>query len=188
MTAGATGHDHQPFGLGPRRRRLLLAAGLAMAALGAVAPFFPAATSLAVGATAGWLLWFAGALTLGFAILLSSSRLYLSGILAGLIMTGAGMLLTFWPTLGAMATAILVTAVFIVDGSFQVALALKLRPVAAWRWVLASAVASLLAAVLMATRLPERSTLGLGLLLALAFLTTGLGLIVLALARQTTPR
>jgi len=79
---------------------------------------------------------------------------------------------------------VLLAAVFVVDGSFQVALALHLRPVKAWRWVLASAFASLVAAALLAAGAPERSQATLGLVLGLAFATTGAALLAIGLRRH----
>ena len=96
------------------------------------------------------------------------------------------MLLTFRPATGALALAILLAAVFVVDGSFQVALALKLRPVKAWRWVLASAFASLIAAALTAGGALEGVPTDVGTVIALAFVTTGLGLLAVAATRPTT--
>lgn len=183
MTAAPAAETHHPFGPLHARRRHLMTAGLAMTLLGVAAPFFPREASLAVGAAAGWLVWLAGAVMLGLSLLMLPSWLYLSGIVASLFITGVGMVLTFRPETGALATAILLAAVFIVDGSLQVVLALKLRPVRAWRWVLASAFASLVAAGLIALGVPERSTTSIGLLLGLAFVTTGLGLLAVGLTR-----
>jgi len=184
MTAApAADTRHHPFGPLQARRRHLLAAGVAMTLLGVTAPFFPREASLAVGAAAGWLVWLSGAVMLGLSLLMLPSWLYLSGIVASLFITGVGMVLTFRPETGALATAVLLAAVFIVDGSLQVVLALKLRPVKAWRWVLASAFASLVAAGLIALGVPERSTASIGLLLGLAFVTTGLGLLAVGLTR-----
>jgi len=75
----------------------------------------------------------------------------------------------------------------VVDGSFQLGAALHLRPLHAWRWLLASAATSLATAVLLATGLPVRTPQSVAVLLAAAFATTGLALIATGLAR-TAPR
>lgn len=167
----------------PQRR--LAVAGAAMLLLGILAPVFPTLLSVAAGVAAGWLLWFAGAVMLGLSLLILPSWLRLGGVVASFFAVGAGMLLTFRPTTGALALAVLLAAVFVVDGSFQVALALKLRPVRAWRWVLASAFASLIAAALTAGGALEGAPPDVGTVIALAFVTTGLGLLAVAAARPT---
>lgn len=174
---------HTPFGALELKRRPLLVAGAGMLVLGLAAPVYPLAT-LVVGVVAGWLLWLGGAVMLGFSLLLAPGRLRLVSILSSLLLVAAGVALTFRPTLGALATAALLAAVFIVDGSVQTALALKLRPLGAWRVMLASAFASLVAGALLATGWPERSPQAVGLLLGLAFVTTGAGFIALATAHR----
>lgn len=174
-----------PLGeLAPKRRRLVLA-GTGMLLLGLAAPIFPLAATLAIGFIAGWLLWLAGAITLGFSLLLIPGRLRLIAVLSSLFIVAVGVLLTLRPTLGALATAVLLGAVFIVDGSLQAVLALRLRPAGPWRAMLASAFASLAAAALFFTGWPERSPQAVGLLLALAFLTTGGGFVVLGLGGRS---
>lgn len=185
MSAAHTLLSRTPLGeLAPKRRRLVLA-GAGMLLLGLAAPTFPLAATLAVGFMAGWLLWLAGAITFGFSMMLLPGRLRLVSVLASLFIIAVGVLLTARPTLGALATAVLLGAVFIVDGSLQAVLALRLRPAGPWRAVLASAFASLAAAALFFTGWPERSPQAVGLLLALAFLTTGGGFMVLGLAGRT---
>ena len=182
MTAAPPTSMPTPFGPLELKRRPLLVAGAGMVLLGLAAPVFPLAT-VVVGFAAGWLLWLGGAVMLGFSLLLAPGRLRLVSIFASLFITAAGVLLTFRPTLGALATAVLLAAAFIIDGSVQTALALRLRPLGAWRVMLASAFASLVAGALLATGWPERSPETVGLLLGLAFVTTGAGFLAVGLSR-----
>jgi uncharacterized membrane protein HdeD (DUF308 family) len=165
------------------RRRALLAAGAVMVLLGLLTPIYPGATSVIVGFAAGWVLWLAGAVMVGVSLLMLPRWLMLTGLAAALAATLAGVFLTFNPTTGALALAILLAAVFVMDGGFQLALALRLRPFAVWRWVLVSAFASLLAAVLFAMGFPDRSPPVIAALLSVALVTTGLGLVALGLIK-----
>jgi uncharacterized membrane protein HdeD (DUF308 family) len=165
------------------KRRALLAAGAVMTLLGLVTPFYPGPAAVIAGFAAGWVLWLAGAVMVGVSLLMLPRWLMLTGLAAALVATLAGVFLTFNPTTGALALAILLAAVFVMDGSFQLVLALKLRPVLAWRWVLVSAFASLLAAVLFALGFPDRSPPVIAALLSVALTTTGLGLIALGAIR-----
>ena len=91
-------------------------------------------------------------------------------------------------TAGALAAALLLAGALVMDGSFQLAAALHLRPLAAWRWLLASALTSLSAAALLAFGLPARTPDAVAILLAAAFATTGLALVAASFARHAPRR
>jgi uncharacterized membrane protein HdeD (DUF308 family) len=172
--------------LHPDRRRPALAVGLGMILLAAAAATFPAETLLLVGVTSGWLLWLAGALMLGVSLVMFTSWLRAFGVIAAAVATGLGLYLTLNPAIGAAAASLFIAAALAMDGSFQLAAALNLRPLMAWRWLLASAVSSLcVAAYLVAsTWTPYALALGLGL----AFLTTGAAFVATSFARPAPRR
>lgn len=180
MTADDAMDQHARVGLDPGQRRP--AAGLGMILLAVAAIAFPAETALVVGGVGGWLLWFAAALMLGAALLTFAGVLRWLGAAAALAAVGLGAYLTFHPTVGALATALVLAGALVMDGSFQLAAALHLRPLKAWRWLLASAVTSLAAAALMATGWPEQTPHAVAILLAAAFATTGAALIATGFA------
>jgi uncharacterized membrane protein HdeD (DUF308 family) len=165
------------------RRRPGRTAGAGMILLAVAAIAFPAETALVVGGVGGWLLWLAAALMLGVALLTFTGGLRWLGIAAALAAVGLGAYLTFNPTVGALATALVLAGALVMDGSFQLAAALHLRPLKAWRWLLVSAVTSLAAAAFMATGLPEQTPYAVAVLLAAAFATTGAALIATGFAR-----
>lgn len=174
--------------LHPDRRRPALGLGVAMIALAAAAIGFPGQTTRLVGAAGGWLLWLAGALMLGAALMMFNGWLRWLGVAAALSAVAMGAYLTFHPTVGALATALVLAAALVMDGSFQLAAALHLRPLAAWRWLLASALTSLASAGLLAAGLPERSSHAVALLLCAAFATSGAALVATSFARAAPRR
>jgi len=188
MTAADAARLRALAHLPPDRRRPALAVGFGMILLALAAVAFPATTTLLVGAVGGWLLWLAGALMFGVAVLMFGGGLRLLGMAVTLSTVGLGIYLTFHPTVGALATALVLAAALVMDGAFQVAAALHLRPLLAWRWLLASALASLGAAGLLASGLPERTPEAIGALLCVAFVTTGAALVALSVARPAARR
>ena len=172
--------------LGHRRPSRAAGAGMILVAVAAIA--FPAETALVIGGAGGWLLWLAAALMLGVALLTFTGGLRWLGVGTALAATGLGAYLTFNPTIGALATALVLVGALVMDGSFQLAAALHLRPLKAWRWLLASAITSLAVAVLMATGLPEQTPRGVAVLLVVAFATTGAGLIAAGFAHAENQR
>ncbi|HEX7948634.1 MAG TPA: DUF308 domain-containing protein [Phenylobacterium sp.] len=173
-----------PARLHSERRRPALAVGIGMMLLAVAAIALPRETTMLVGAVGGWLLWFAGALMLGVAVLTFGGWLRLLGVAAALSAVGLGIYLTLHPTVGALVTAALLAAALVMDGSFQLAAALHLRPLAAWRWLLASAMTSLVVAGLLASGLPDRTFGSIATLLCAAFATTGAALVATGFARR----
>jgi len=170
--------------LHPRRRRPALTFAAALLFVGALAVVFPRPTALAVGAAGGWLLWFVGAAMLGFSLLTFTGRARLIGATAALCAVGAGGWITFHPTTGALATAILLASALLADGAGQLAIALHLRPLAAWRWMVASATASLAAAGMLAARAAGLGPEVISWSLALASISSGMALLAVGLTRR----
>jgi uncharacterized membrane protein HdeD (DUF308 family) len=184
VTATLAVTPHRPAGLHASRRRPAAVVGLAFLVLALAVVLFPDKASPLIGAACGWALWLAGALMLGFAILMFTGPLRLAGVVASLAAAGLGAWLTFHPTVGALAAALLLAAAFVIDGAFQLAAALHLRPLRVWRWMLASALTSLAAAALVAAGLPDRTVEAVSVLLGAALATTGAALLVLGFTRR----
>jgi len=121
-----------------------------MLAAGVASVVYPVTSPLVLGAVTGWLLWFAGAAMLGVSILIGRRGAVAASILASLFAMAGGGYLWLNPAAGALAAAILVAAVLILDGAFEIVLALDLRPSRVWRWLIASATASALAGIWLA--------------------------------------
>jgi uncharacterized membrane protein HdeD (DUF308 family) len=167
------------------KRSIVLWSGWGLAILGLAAMVAPKVGHLIIGVLAGWLLWLAGAVMLAVSLVVRV-RPFAAGVVSGLAAIAAGIFLLFNPTVGALAVTILAAAVFIVDGAFQLALALDLRPLKAWRWVLASALASGLAALVMGLGLPKDSPPTFGLIAGFAVWSSGVALIALSDAAKKT--
>jgi len=174
--------------LHPDRRRPALAAGIGMMGLGAAVLAFPNETAWLIGAAAGWLLWLAGAVMLGVALLVFTGALRTFGVASALVAVGLGVYLLLHPGAGNLAVTLLLAAALVIDGSFQLAAALHLRPLAAWRWLFASAGTSLVAASLLAAGLPTRTRDAVVVLLCATLVTTGAALVATSFARPAPRR
>lgn len=179
----ATLQAHAFLHLHPARRTPAVTAGVAMVGLAFAVVAFRWHAAWLIGAASGWLLWLAGAIMLGLALVTFTGRLRILGVVASLLAVGLGVYLLLNPGAGALATAILLAAALVIEGSFQLTAALHLRPLAAWRWFLAAAAVSLVAAALVATGLPTRTPDAVAVVLGAALLATGLALTATGLAR-----
>lgn len=160
-------------------RRPVTWTGVLLILAGAMVVALPEIGSLIVGAVAGWLLWLVGAAMLLVSFLVMTGRSLWAGVLTSVVAVAGGALLFFNPGAGAVAAALLIAAVLMLDGACELALALDLRPIGVWRWVLASSIASGLAGVGLLARVGGVGDLN-GIFLGLALASTGATLLALA--------
>lgn len=115
-----------------------------------------------------------------------SARGWRSGLwqwLSGLIYVGGGLVIALDPLVGAVALTALLALVFLIDGGFRAALALRARPMDGWGWMLLSGVVSIAVGVyvLFVIGTPPVSLLLLGVLAGVSFVFEGLAFLVLGL-------
>ena len=165
-----------------KARKLLLWTGIALAATGVVAILFPVVSTLVIELTIGGLFLFAGIVMVFGSFPYLGTRPFFGALLLGLLMIAAGAFLLFNPQAGALVLTVLVAVLFMVEGAFHFALAFELRPLAGWRWVLASAIVSVSVGIIVAAGLPQLSLIALGILVGINFLSSGIAFISLARA------
>lgn len=180
MTAGASMDARRRIVAKARlHRRPVTWTGVLLILAGAMVVALPGIGSLIVGAVAGWLLWLVGAAMLLVSLLVMTGRSLRAGVLTSLVAVAGGAFLFFNPDAGVLAAALLIAAVLMLDGACELALALDLRPIGVWRWVLASSIASGLAGVAFLARAGGVGDLN-GIFLGLALASTGATLLALA--------
>lgn len=161
------------------RPQAVFAAALVLIAVGALVAGVPDGDGVVLGGTSAWLLWAAGITILAIWALLSFAGRAITGLLvAGVTAAISGAFLFYNPQAGALAVAILIVSSLVMDGGVQLALALKLRPAGAWRWIFASAMASVIAAAALASG-SVNGWAAWGPLVGIALITSGLALLLL---------
>lgn len=161
-------------------RKTVLWTGIVMAALGALAILFPVASTLAVQFYIGFLLLLAGAVLLAGAFMIQGTGAFFGAALLSLLTLASGAFLLFNPAGGALALTIVIAALFMVHGAFEASLAFAMRPALGWGWLLASALVAMAVGVVVAAGLPEVSSVLLGVLVGINFLSTGIAFIIIA--------
>ena len=160
----------------------LLWLGLGMTLLGIVAVIFPMASTLVAALLVGWTLLFGGALTFIGSFSMHGTGPFFGALLSGLLSLAAGAFIVFSPLAGAVALTLLIGFVFMIQGAFEIFFAFELRPLPGWWGMLLSGLASAVLAIIIATGWPAISTIALGILLGVNFITTGLGYIAISRA------
>ena len=160
-----------------RRSNAKWAGWLALAA-GLLAIVFPFAASLSINAVVAAVLILTGIAMVwsGFSL----SGWHMAGqILAGVVSILAGAWMIASPILGIVTITMLLGAVFMAEGIFQIWTAFRIRPAAGWGLLLFSGVVSILAAVAIAFLLPASPIL-LGVFAGINLITTGFALLMLS--------
>jgi uncharacterized membrane protein HdeD (DUF308 family) len=164
--------------------RLLLVEGVLLVILGILAIAVPAAATLAVDIFVGWLFLIGGIIGL---IALFSARdiaAFLWTLLTAALSLVAGIILIWKPVEGAMTLTLVLTALFIAEGVFQVIGSLAYRDVlrSGWGWLLASGIADLIMAAILIYAWPLSAAWALGLLAGVNLITSGWAIIMAATA------
>jgi uncharacterized membrane protein HdeD (DUF308 family) len=159
--------------------------GVVMLVLGLAALIFPMFSTLVAALLVGWVLLISGGVTFFGAFSIHGTGPFFGALLLGLLSLAAGVFLIFNPLAGAIALTLLVGAIFMVQGAFEIVFAFHMRPHAGWVGMLLSGIASIVMAALIAIGWPGISVVVLGILLGVNFITTGLGYIAVSRALRS---
>jgi len=154
--------------------------GVAMVLVGILALLFPVVTTVAATYMIGWVLIFAGLVTLLGAFSVQGTGPFFGELLLALLKLGLGVYLLRHPGVSIIFITLVLAAVFMVDGAVKLGFAIEMRQRGGWFWMVLSALVSIAAGLLIAAGLPETSLLVLGLLVGINFLGTGISLIMLS--------
>ncbi len=163
-----------------QRNDQLFWGGVAMAVVGVLALLFPIAATFAVVVMVGWLLIFAGVVTIWDAFTVEGTGPFFGELLIGLLKLAFGVYLLRHPDVSMVALTLLLAAVFMIDGAIQVALAFELRPMDGWVWMLVAGLVAIVVGLLIASELPGISLVALGIYLGISFLCTGIARIMVS--------
>ena len=167
-----------------RHRGWFIFLGLLLIVAGAVAIAFPLLGSLAVEVWAAIAFVIAGVAQTVHAFAARSWGGFLLGLLVGLLYLAAGVMLWLNPIRGVIALTAFLAAVLIVDGAFRGALAVRIRPVSGWGWVLVGGILSVILGIMIWLQLPSSALWVLGLLLGINLVFSGLTFLMLSSAKS----
>ena len=167
--------------------QLLLIQGAIMFILGILAIARPGESTIAVDVYIGWLFLFSGFVGLAAMFFADDAPAFLWTLLTAALSLIVGVLLLWHPAEGAVSLTLVLTAFFIVEGVFQIAASISYRDVIpdSWGWMLASGIADLILAVLIIEGWPNTASWALGAVVGVNLMTSGMAIIMVALAGQT---
>jgi len=162
--------------------RWLFWLGVAIVALGVAAIVWPASSTLVATLFIGWILLVFGIVALFGSFTIHGTGPFFGALLFALLSMAAGVFLLFNPVAGEAALTLVMVAIFMFQGAFEMMFALEVRPISGWVPMLISAIVTIALAVLIAAEWPGISLIMLGILIGVNFITTGFGYIAIARA------
>jgi uncharacterized membrane protein HdeD (DUF308 family) len=105
-------------------------------------------------------------------------------LVIGLIMLLGGIAIWIDPILGVLTLTIVVAAVFLAKGVFQVMLALKMRPAGGWGWILFAGLVSIAVGLIIWLGWPMSTAFALGTLAGVSLIFSGWSYVMIAMAAR----
>ena len=162
----------------------LIWTGAAMLLLGVVAIVFPFFSTLAATVFVGWMLVFAGLISVYQAFSMRGAGPFFGALLSGLLPLAAGVFVLARPAGGEIAITLSLGIMFMIQGAFEAFLAFELRPLRAWVWVLMSALASVVLSISILAGWPGTSLYALGVLIGVNFASSGASFLAVGIAAR----
>ena len=156
--------------------------GVVLIILGIAAIAFPFATTIAAKMVFGWVFLIGGIAQIIHAFSTQRWSAFLWDVLIGALYLIAGIWLAFFPLTGIITLTVFLAVMFIIEGIFEIAMALGLREHEGWFWLLFSGLVSLAVGGLIFAQLPSSATWAIGLLVGINMISSGWAYFFLALA------
>ena len=147
--------------------------GVALLVLGICALVFPAFATFVATFFVGWVLIIAGVASIFGSFSIRGTGPFFGALLFGLLSLACGVFLLFRPGVGMLVLTLIVGVLFMIQGASEIFLAFEARPSSGWGWMLASAIASIVLAILILAGWPASSLITLGVLMGLNFISSG---------------
>lgn len=159
--------------------------GLLLVILGIAAIAFPEFGTLAATFLVGWVLLAAGVMLFIGSFWIHGTVPFFASNLFGLLSAAGGVFLLFNPLAGAVALTLIVGLLFMFQGAAELMFAFEARPAKSWLGMLVSGLASIALAVIIIAGWPGISSIALGLLLGINFLSTGIAYLFISRTIKT---
>jgi uncharacterized membrane protein HdeD (DUF308 family) len=157
--------------------------GIVMVILGILAVAWPAVATIAVDLYVGWLFLISGMVGLVAMFSVRDFPAFLWTLLTAALAMAAGVLLIWKPEQGAVSLTIVLTALFIAEGIFQIVGSFAYRDVmpGSWGWMCVSGICDLLLAAVLIAYWPVSASWALGLIVGINLITSGVAIVTVAI-------
>ena len=105
-------------------------------------------------------------------------------LIIGLVLVVGGGAMWFKPIVGAVTLTILLAAVFLAKGIFQVILSFQMRPHRGWGWVLTAGILAIIVGLIIWLNWPVSTAWAIGTLTGISLIFTGWSYIMISMAAR----
>ncbi|MCW2308353.1 HdeD family acid-resistance protein [Rhodobium gokarnense] len=158
--------------------------GIVLIIVGVFAVAAPLASSIAVTLVLAIALIVGGAAQAIQAFRVQSSSAFIWHLLVAIAAILGGIAIYIHPLIGTLALTLVVAAVFLMQGIFQLLLGLNLRRNKGWLWIVGAGAVSILVALMIFTGFPASAVYVLGILAGVAIAFNGWSYVAIALAAK----
>lgn len=170
-------------------RTLFLIEGAVMVALGIVAVLWPQIATLTTAVFVGWLFIIGGIVRLVSTFRHRDAPGFWWSVLTGVLAVVVGFVLVADPFAGVLTLTMVLIAMFVIEGVFQIIAGIEFRKALAssWVWMIVSGIIDLALAVLLIAGWPGTAAWAIGLLVGINLIFAGIALFMTALAARELP-
>jgi len=144
------------------------------------------AAAIAVEILFGWNFVLSGVVTIVHSFRALSSGKCILRLLSGVLSLGIGIIFLAYPLQGVLTLTLLLAILFVFQGVIRIGVALQLRPMSNWGWMLASGIAALVLASIIFSGYPGNVAWILGLLVGINLVFSGWTMLMLSAASDAT--
>ncbi len=170
-------------------RTLFLIQGIIMIILGLVAVAIPQVATIGVELVVGWLFVIGGIVRLVATFQSRGAPGFWWSVLTAILAIVVGVILLANPVAGVLTLTMVLIAMFVIEGIFQIIAGFEYRKAEAgsWFWLILSGVVDLVLAVLIIAGWPGTAAWAIGLLVGINLLFAGIALTMTAIAAKSMP-
>jgi len=161
---------------------LFIAHGVILVILGVAAVIWPQISSVAIDVFVGWLFLLSGVVALVMMFFAPDASGFFWALLTGALELFVGVMLIWHPTEGVVSLTLVLIALFITEGIFQMAAAIVYRSAFpdSWGWMLLSGIIDLVLAGLIIAGWPGSFSWALGLIVGVNLISSGIAIAMVA--------
>lgn len=158
--------------------------GLLFILIGFLAFSMPGLTALTIEFLLAALLFVGGVIRIGYALFHRNNRWW--RLFSGAIYAIAGAMIFAWPVTGLTALLAVVGVLLLIEGVFDIGIAIAMRPMKNWGWILAAGIASIFLGVLIFAGFPATGIIYLAVAFGISFIFYGVSILAVALKTEKT--
>ncbi len=156
--------------------------GILLIIFGMLAMALPFVAAIAFSIAIGWLLILAGIVHIVVAFHSHREGRLVWRLLVGVAYAFIGVYLLFHPLLGIASLTLVLAALFVVEGIFDIVLFFKMRSMRGTTWVLVDGIISLILGLFIYLQWPSSSFWALGILVGVSMIVSGIARVMLSAA------